>query len=91
MIWYKSEGLKGRLKLITNRHGSVLPRICPFAFATSMFALGLYWYRETLQGMFSHPYAHQVFAISVGFVLVFRGNLSYQRFWEGRTQLQNMS
>lgn len=30
----------------------------------------------------------QLFAFLVGFILVFRSNLAYARFWEGRSQLQ---
>lgn len=40
--------------------------------------------------IFYHPYAHQVFAIVAGFLLVFRSQLAYQRFWEARTQLAYM-
>jgi len=40
--------------------------------------------------IFYHPYAHQLFAIVAGFLLVFRSQLAYQRFWEARTQLAYM-
>ena len=39
---------------------------------------------------FDHPYALQIWATSLGFLLVFRGNLAYARFWEGRMQLARM-
>lgn len=38
-----------------------------------------------------HPYVHQIFAITVSFLLTYRSQLAYQRFWEGRTNLQMMS
>ena len=34
---------------------------------------------------------HQIFAITVSFLLTYRSQLAYQRFWEGRTNLQMMS
>ena len=38
-----------------------------------------------------HPYPYQLFAYLVGFVIIFRTQQSYQRFWEARTALQQMS
>lgn len=37
---------------------------------------------------FGHPYPYQTFAFIVGFILVFRSNFGYGRYWEGRTNLQ---
>ena len=34
-----------------------------------------------------HPYAHQVFSLSVTFLLTYRSQLAYQRFWEARTHM----
>mmetsp|Transcript_25440 Transcript_25440/g.58602 ORF Transcript_25440/g.58602 Transcript_25440/m.58602 type:complete len:437 (+) Transcript_25440:111-1421(+) len=39
----------------------------------------------------SHPYAFQLFAYLLGFVIVFRTQLAYQRYWEAVGALQNMS
>jgi hypothetical protein len=44
-----------------------------------------------LQLVFFHPYAHQVFSLAVTFLLTYRSQLAYQRFWEARTNLQAMS
>ena len=38
-----------------------------------------------------HPYPYQLFAYLVGFVIIFRTQQSYGRFWEGRTSIQQMS
>mmetsp|Transcript_28742 Transcript_28742/g.66321 ORF Transcript_28742/g.66321 Transcript_28742/m.66321 type:complete len:428 (-) Transcript_28742:655-1938(-) len=87
MIQYEN-GLAVLFKL----HGSVFPRAIPYAIVSALIAAFVaIWYHDEMNEIFAHPYAHQVFSISVGFVLVFRANLSYQRFWEGRTQLQQMS
>eukprot|EP00929_Paragymnodinium_shiwhaense_P068888 TRINITY_DN3473_c0_g1_i1.p1 TRINITY_DN3473_c0_g1~~TRINITY_DN3473_c0_g1_i1.p1 ORF type:complete len:424 (-),score=62.82 TRINITY_DN3473_c0_g1_i1:127-1398(-) len=37
-----------------------------------------------------HPYPYQLFAYLVGFVLVFRTNFGYQRYWEAYDALQRM-
>lgn len=37
-----------------------------------------------------NPFAYQIFAFIVAFSLVFRSNLAYSRYWEGRTLLQVM-
>jgi len=38
-----------------------------------------------------HPYTHQIFSLFLGIILVFRSQISYQRFWEGRTHMQAMT
>ena len=40
---------------------------------------------------YRHPYPYTVFANIVGFALVFRTNVSYNRYWEGITHLRQMS
>ena len=38
-----------------------------------------------------HPYTHNMLALLASFVLTYRSQLAYQRFWEARTMLQQMS
>ena len=38
-----------------------------------------------------HPYAHQAFTLCVTFLLTYRSQLAYQRFWEARTHMTMMS
>jgi len=38
----------------------------------------------------SHPYAFQLFAYMLGFLIVFRTNFAYQRYWEAMGALQAM-
>ena len=48
---------------------------------------------ETSAGLsrfMDHPYPFQLFAAVVGFGLVFRAQLAYARYWEGRTALASM-
>jgi predicted membrane chloride channel (bestrophin family) len=37
-----------------------------------------------------HPYPHQITAVMIGFMMVFRVQLSYSRYWEGVGRLQDM-
>jgi len=46
---------------------------------------------DYFQHVFKHPYVYQIYTFVLGFILVFRCNLSYARFWEGRTNIQLMS
>ncbi len=34
-----------------------------------------------------HPYVHQAFTLCVTFLLTYRSQLAYQRFWEARTHM----
>jgi hypothetical protein len=38
-----------------------------------------------------HPYAHQAYTLCVTFLLTYRSQLAYQRFWEARTHMTMMS
>lgn len=40
---------------------------------------------------FNHPFPYQFFAFLLGFIIVFRTNLTYSRFWQGRTAIELMS
>lgn len=37
-----------------------------------------------------HPYPFQLYAFIVGFLIVFRTNFAYQRYWEGRSTIAQM-
>mmetsp|Transcript_17814 Transcript_17814/g.41963 ORF Transcript_17814/g.41963 Transcript_17814/m.41963 type:complete len:589 (-) Transcript_17814:312-2078(-) len=89
MILYEAGGLSILLKTA----GSVFPRTIPWGIFSALIgiSINLLHLQDDVEQFFGHPYAHQVFAISMGFLLVFRANLSYARFWEGRTQVQQMS
>ncbi len=45
---------------------------------------------ETETQLIDHPQASYALTSIVGFLLLFRSNLAYGRFWEGRTAVQNM-
>ncbi|CAD7698439.1 unnamed protein product [Ostreobium quekettii] len=79
-------------------YGSAIPRSLPAAFlsavVTLLFEL-LSGDQEEMKLWFGKikpfPYPFQVFAFVVGFMLVFRATFSYRRYWEARTELQNMT
>merc|ERR1719181_2074275 len=94
MITYDQRSYGG-MSLIFQMVGSVYPRVAPFALFSACMTLllkgvehftGFTWFRY----VFDHPYVYQIYTFVLGFVLVFRCNLSYARFWEGRTSIQLM-
>lgn len=45
---------------------------------------------ETRELFMEHPYPFQLYAFIVGFLIVFRTNFAYQRYWEGRSTIAQM-
>jgi hypothetical protein len=84
--------------------GSVFLQSLPFGLVAGGIALlikldqsngwgifdGRFGHTVREDSFFDHPYSLQIWATSLGFLLVFRGNLAYARFWEGRMQLARM-
>eukprot|EP00898_Chlorokybus_atmophyticus_P003462 jgi/Chlat1/4116/Chrsp26S04139 len=80
------------IKLLFRVHGSPFPRALPFALLSTCVSVALALpLRPYFEGVMRHPYPYSVFAFVLGFILVFRGNFGYQRYWEARTMLQQMS
>ncbi|GMH35646.1 hypothetical protein BSKO_03514 [Bryopsis sp. KO-2023] len=90
MIYYSKNywalGLLGRF------YGSAFPRAVIFAVLGTATLVALEYFADGtgFWEVRSHPYPFSTFAFSVGAVLIFRNNFAYQRFWEGRTQMQLM-
>lgn len=78
--------------LLFKVYGSPFPRALPFAILATIGALNvnLLW-GEALPLEWRHPFAYSTFSFVVGFMLIFRTNFGYQRYWEGRTNLQLMT
>ena len=81
------------LPLLYQVAGSAVPRAVVPALMSMALTLII---EETLSQdflnhIFAHPYPYTVFANLVGFTLVFRNNIAYNRYWEGITQLRQMS
>ena len=90
MLYYEKRLLG--LPLLLRGVGSVLPRaVFPALVAAGLsLVFELTVPHEVLAELFVHPYPFQVFAYIVAFALVFRTNVGYNRYWEGRTQAAQM-
>eukprot|EP00294_Goniomonas_avonlea_P011074 CAMPEP_0114546480 /NCGR_PEP_ID=MMETSP0114-20121206/3957_1 /TAXON_ID=31324 /ORGANISM="Goniomonas sp, Strain m" /LENGTH=376 /DNA_ID=CAMNT_0001730979 /DNA_START=45 /DNA_END=1175 /DNA_ORIENTATION=- len=86
MITYEND-----MKIVFQFTGSVFPRTIPWAIISAAVSLCEKLLPEVWEGALGKAYAHQVFSISVGFLLVFRAGLSYGRFWEGRSAINVMT
>ena len=67
---------------------AVIPAIVSTAFTAMLVMLGDH---PVLMALFSHPYPYTVFANMVGFALVFRTNVAYNRYWEGISNVRTMT
>ena len=45
---------------------------------------------QVFRQFLKHPYPHQITSVMIGFMMVFRVQLSYQRYWEGISVLTDM-
>lgn len=81
------------LPLLYQVAGSAVPRAVVPALMSMLLTLVIEetLSQEFLNHIFAHPYPYTVFANLVGFMLVFRNNIAYNRYWEGITQLRQMS
>jgi len=80
--------------LIFSMYGSAIPRACiPGLFsAVVSFMLDVFVpYDSYLKHLIEHPYPFQPFAYIAAFVLVFRTNIAYNRYWEMATQVHLMT
>jgi len=75
-------------------YGSVLPRALPWAVLGAAEGAVLEWASQRYKffdqfqnsdsgGAWYHPYAFHVFGMMLGFALVMRIQIAYQRYWEG--------
>ena len=65
----------------------MIPRcLLPSAIAAIEGAIAHRYGAEFFQDVWMHPYSLHVFGMVLGFSLVMRIQIAYQRFWEGATQ-----
>ena len=71
-----------------------------FGFVAALIAVGIKLLvpgqlglgaEDRAESLLDHPFTMSVFASVVTFLVAFRANLAYSRFWESRTLLQRMS
>ena len=81
-------------KLTSLAYGRGSPRCLPLFFLSAALAMlfqdDRLFINRPIKELFSHPYAHQVFALSVGYGLVMRCNLAYNRWWEAMGHVRLM-
>merc|ERR1711939_1197098 len=89
--------VQGKFGWFLSIHGSSIPRALPPALlcATLTFVLNYFFHDELFthrkpNDFLQHPYAHQVYAVVCGFMMVFRNQIAYGRFWEARTMFATM-
>jgi hypothetical protein len=102
MIVYNPRRCRG-LVVLTSLHGWTAVGALPYAFFSSSIAIVFKIFpdffrllrapdgKDEGEILIDHPYATFIFTSLLGFLLVFRGNLAYGRYWEARSQLQKMS
>lgn len=95
MIDYDSRAWAG-IPLIFQLQGSIYPRVVPHillstAIVTTLKIVSAHTDFTEFDKLFEHPYVYQIYTFVLGFIMVFRSSLAYSRFWEGRTELENMS
>ncbi|KAG2432141.1 hypothetical protein HXX76_009067 [Chlamydomonas incerta] len=79
------------LPLLTRGYGSAFPRAFLFAAISALETAILFVYApDNIKKALKNPTIFQIYGFVVGFALVFRSSLSYQRFWEARTMLQTI-
>ena len=103
MINYNPRRCGGYI-VLTSCKGSSFFKAMPLPVVATVFTLFIKWMphifnipdtragddQETGAPLIDHPQASYALTSIVGFLLLFRSNLAYGRFWEGRTAVQNM-
>lgn len=103
MIIYNPRRCGGYI-VLTSCKGSSFFKAMPLPIVATVFTLVIKWMphifsipdtragdvAETGALLIDHPQASYALTSIVGFLLLFRSNLAYGRFWEGRTAVQNM-
>jgi len=90
MLYYNNGS---EIWILFQTHGSVYGRVLPYGVLAAGLCVMIKLLEEHTDlsiKTFEHPYAYQVFTFVVGFVLVFRCQLAYGRFWEGRDAIEIM-
>eukprot|EP00850_Spirogloea_muscicola_P012826 SM000084S23162 [mRNA] locus=s84:394118:397141:+ [translate_table: standard] len=90
MIIYK-KGF-GAINLLFRVYGSAWPRALVLAVPSAVAAgfIKAYSNDHNQHHYFLHPYPYSVFASMLAFLIIFRTNLSYARYWEARTMITQM-
>lgn len=89
MIIYQNE-LFG-VHLLPRAHGSAVYRaILPSAISTSILLIAVYGFDQPDPNIIANPYAIGVFIAFFTYLVTFRANFAYGRYWEGATSVHQM-
>ncbi|KAF4697953.1 Zinc finger, RAN-binding domain containing 2, partial [Perkinsus olseni] len=90
MITYDND--QSAVKLILQLSGSVFPRALVPALTAALitFGLGFDAVSGWIPAEIQHPFSVQIFAIILGYVIVFRTNMALGRYREGMSSVQQM-
>ncbi|KAF4745652.1 Zinc finger, RAN-binding domain containing 2, partial [Perkinsus olseni] len=90
MITYDNK--QSSLFLILRYTGSVFPRtLLPSLFSTAFAAGIILDVLPFVPPTIEHPFAVQIFAIILGYLIVFRTDMALNRYWEGVTNVHLMA
>jgi len=94
MLTYEHpRGLRA-IRILFILHGSCFPRSSCVAVVPTALSVVLSYAKNEEWKYFpeiAHPFAAQVFAIVLGFAIVFRTNMALGRYWEGVTNVEQMT
>jgi len=93
MIRYDTEAT---YMLVFGWQGSVykkaVKRALPAVLMTALFIVWKEYHPESMNSDgFQNEFAYSVFTYLLGFIVIFRCNLAYSRFWEGRNSIEKMT
>ncbi|KAF4670958.1 Zinc finger, RAN-binding domain containing 2 [Perkinsus chesapeaki] len=78
--------------MICRYTGSVFPRtLLPSLFSTALATGIVFDVLPFVPPTIDHPFAVQIFAIILGYVIVFRTDMALNRYWEGVTNIHLMA
>jgi len=89
--WRSFLGLREVFTLKNSVYHTAFPRSC----VAVLICFAAKWLQQnghvSLEIVFQHHFVYQVFTYGLGFAMVFRCNLAYYRWWEGRRWCEQMS
>ena len=95
MIHYERTNWYG-FSYLLQRSGSLLPRCLPLMMIAGaiagFFASGIIdeWTGYAVLDVFGHRYSMSLFGLVFGYLSIARLNISYNRYWEGSSNLKQM-
>ncbi len=90
MIIYSNSGVFAS-KILFRLHGSAVFKSCTPALLSSIIYIALFQYTKINElDLLDHPYPIGSLVTAFSFLLIFRANFSYNRYWEAQTAIHTM-